>query len=161
MIHVYSGYSMIFLIFMRLIWGFHGSHYARFRQFVTGPKVFLRYARSIIKRRPPRYLGHNPAGGAMVMALLLSLTATLLFGLLSYATLEYSGPLAALADNVSHQLAHRFNAMHEWFANFTLLLIGLHLSGVLLASLQHRENLVKSMFTGYKPVLKGNPDQVP
>lgn len=149
-LHVYAGYTMMVLIALRLVWGFVGTPHARFSSFVVKPSVIFEYIKDVIQFKAKRYLGHNPAGGAMVIALLISLTATLVFGLLTYGTAEYSGPLASLAGRVDHSVAHSFKEIHEFFANFTLILVVLHVFGVLAASFQHKENLVKSMITGLK-----------
>ena len=151
-IHVYAGYTMMVLIAMRLIWGFIGTPYARFSNFVVKPGAVIEYMKEVVQFRAKHYLGHNPAGGAMVIALLISLSITLFFGLLTYGAAEFSGPLAGLSGGVSSSTAHLFKEVHEFFANLTLLLVALHVFGVLVASLQHKENLVKSMMTGYKQI---------
>lgn len=108
--------------------------------------------KDVVRFKAKHYVGHNPAGGAMIIALLLSLSMTLLFGLLTYGAMEFSGPLAVLTAGVGDAVAHGFKEIHEFFANVTLALIILHVIGVLVASLQHRENLVRSMITGVKHV---------
>ncbi|MEW5755499.1 MAG: cytochrome b/b6 domain-containing protein [Pseudomonadota bacterium] len=149
-LHVAVGYFILALLLVRIVWGFAGSRHARFADFVKRPTEILAYFKDVIRSRARRYLGHNPAGGAMVIALMASVALTGVLGLLVYGTQEFSGPFAGLAFQVSDATAHRIEEAHEWVANFTLVLVGLHLLGVLLASLQHRENLVRSMFTGYK-----------
>ncbi len=108
------------------------------------------YLADTARFRASRHLGHNPAGGAMVVALMLSLAATGLSGLVLYGGQELSGPLAFLAHWVPSAWSHALEDLHELLANLTLLLVVLHLAGVVLASLQHHENLVKSMITGNK-----------
>ncbi len=149
-LHVYAGYTMAVLIGLRLVWGFVGSDYARFSNFAAKPATTIKYMKDVARFRAKRYLGHNPAGGAMVIALLLSLTITLLSGLLTYGAAEFSGPLAWLTAGVSDSLSDVFEEIHEFFANFTLLLVILHVIGVVTASFQHKENLIKSMINGYK-----------
>ena len=153
-LHVYAGYTMMALIMLRLIWGFIGSRHARFSSFVVKPTAVIEYMKEVIQFRAKRYIGHNPAGGAMVIALLVSLSMTLLFGLLTYGAAEFSGPLAGLAGGVSESLANVFEELHEFFANFTVFLAVLHVLGVAIASFQHRENLVRSMVNGYKQINK-------
>jgi len=149
-VHVWAGYSILALIAVRLIWGFIGSRHARWSDFIKQPHEIVDYLRDSVRRRGKRYLGHNPAGGAMVVALLVSLTMTAFTGLAVYGTQELSGPLAPLLSNVPDGGAHLFEDVHELFANLTLLLVVLHLAGVAIASLQHRENLVRAMITGLK-----------
>ncbi len=151
-LHVWAGYIIVGLIIFRLIWGLIGPRHARFSSFVVSPARVVAYMKDVAQFRAKRYLGHNPAGGAMVIALLVSISMTLLFGLLTYGAMEFSGPLAGLVSGVSDALADGFEEVHEFFANATLLLVGLHVIGVVVASLQHRENLVQSMVDGYKQV---------
>lgn len=151
-LHVYAGYTMIALIALRLIWGFIGNHHARFSSFIVKPSAVIEYMKEVVQYRAKRYLGHNPAGGAMTIALLISLSMTLLFGLLTYGATEFSGPLASLTSGVNNTEANIFKELHEFFANFTILLVALHVLGVAVASFQHEENLVRSMLTGYKRI---------
>ncbi len=151
-LHVYAGYTMMALIALRLVWGFVGSRHARFSNFVVKPSAVIEYMKEVVQFRAKRYLGHNPAGGAMVIALLISLSMTLLFGLLTFGASEFSGPLAGLVGGINGSLANIFEELHEFFANATVLLVALHVFGVLVASFQHGENLIKSMFTGFKQI---------
>jgi len=155
-LHIYSGYTMMALIALRLIWGFIGSKHARFSNFVVRPDAAIKYMKEVVQFRAKRYMGHNPAGGMMVIALLISLSMTLLFGLLTYGASEFSGPLAGIVSGVSELSANIFEELHEFFANFTLFLVVLHVIGVAIASLQHKENLVKSMVNGYKQIKQNN-----
>ncbi len=147
---------MIVLILLRFVWGFIGSHYARFSSFVVKPNEIIKYFKDVLQLKAKHYLGHNPAGGAMVIALLISLSMTLLFGLLTYGVSEFSGPLANIAFSVSEPMANIFEELHVFFANFTLFLVVLHVIGVAIASFQHKENLVKSMISGYKQDIKNH-----
>lgn len=149
-LHVLAGYLVVGLLAFRLLWGFVGPRHARFADFVRRPAAVLAYLRDVATFHPRRYLGHNPAGGAMVVALLASLAATAFFGLAVYGVQEFSGPLAGPLGDLSHGWGEALEAVHEFFANLTLLLVGLHLAGVALASLQHGENLVRAMVTGRK-----------
>ena len=79
-IHEVAGYTVAGLVALRLIWGFADSRYARFTQFVKGPGATLAYLGSMLRRQEPRYLGHNPAGAAMIVALLLTLSGTAFTG---------------------------------------------------------------------------------
>jgi cytochrome b len=175
-IHIYSGYLILALIIFRFIWGVIGPRYARFSSFVYSPKTISGYLGDMIDGHPRRYLGHNPAGGAMVIVLLLSLVIVLYSGLKVYAIEEGAGPLAlqdgpvsivkvAYADNDYDE--HGYNEydrfeegedeaeefweeIHETFSNFVLLLVIIHIAGVIFSGRLHNENLVKAMITGKK-----------
>mgnify|MGYP001818127485 FL=1 len=149
-LHVWAGYLILGLIFIRVLWGFVGTRHARWSDFVKQPAEIFTYLKATIRSRAARYLGHNPAGGAMVVALMLSVTLTGLSGLAVYGAQELSGPMAPLLSGLSEGWAHALEDVHEVVANLTLLLVLLHLAGVALASLQHRENLVRAMITGLK-----------
>jgi cytochrome b len=149
-VHVWAGYTIYGLILVRLIWGLVGPRHARWSDFVREPGEIMAYLKDAVRLRAPRYLGHNPAGGAMVVALLVSLTVTGLSGLAVYGAQEMSGPLAPVLSGLSEGWAHVLEDIHEVLANLTLLLVLLHLAGVAFASLMHRENLVRAMMTGLK-----------
>jgi len=148
-LHVFAGYLIIGLLAVRLVWGFFGTRYARFDDFVKPPREALNYLKGILSHRSKRYLGHNPAGGLMILALLVSLLITSLSGLVTYG-IEGFGPLAHWLQGYGIWDDETFEEIHEFFANFTLLLVGVHLAGVLVGSLAHGENLVRAMITGVK-----------
>jgi len=95
-VHVLAGYVVCGVIILRIFWGIVGSKYARFSNFVYSLGTILSYLKRLLARQPQHYIGHNPAGGAMVIALLLGLTASVVTGLTLYAVEENAGPLAAL-----------------------------------------------------------------
>lgn len=139
-LHLSLGYLMLGLIAFRLIWGFLGSRYARFSSFTFRPGEVVAYLKSLLNREPRHYLGHNPAG-AVAIFLLLGLTLlTGLSGILLY--FEVGG--------------EAFEEVHEAAANGMLAVVVIHIAGVFVSSLLHRENLVRSMITGYK---NGEPAQ--
>lgn len=151
--HVWAGYAVGIVICVRLLWGLIGSRHARFVDFVRSPAETLRYVADLAANRAKRYIGHNPAGGAMVVALLLSISGTVFSGLVVYAVEEAAGPLAGWVAgyNASENASEEFwEEVHEILANFTLLLVGLHIAGVLFSSYAHRENLIRGMITGRK-----------
>jgi cytochrome b len=150
-LHSYAGYTIAGLLLFRLVWGLLGPRYARFSDFVNSPAIVFGYLKELMKLRARRYIGHNPAGGAMILALLLSLMVTSLTGMLAYGAVG-SGPLAELFINQTSYGSEWLEEIHEFFANFSLLLVVIHLGGVALESLLHKENLVRSMFTGIKRV---------
>lgn len=172
-LHELSGYVVIGLILVRIVWGFMGTRYARFSDFVHRPSIILDYTRDLLFGTPKRYLGHNPIGGLMIIALLVSLLATGVSGLAVQGIEEGSGPFAFLSagavtaipevvakavadddegDRENEGSGEMWKELHEFFANLTLLLVVLHIAGVIIGGLVHRENLVRAMFTGRKSV---------
>ncbi len=151
-IHVNAGYVVLALVVMRIIWGFIGTHYARFSDFVYSPARIAAFLRGILRGRPERFLGHNPAGGLMILLLLASLLATTITGVALYGADQHAGPLAAMFTGVSEHdpVEHALEEIHEFFANFTVFLVVIHILGVFVEGRLHGENLVKAMFTGYK-----------
>ncbi len=100
-IHIYSGYIILGLLVFRLLWGFFGTRFARFSDFVYSPQAVIKYTKDLFSGSPKHYLGHNPAGGAMIIALLLSLIVVTYSGLKVYAIEEGAGPLAMQAVDIS------------------------------------------------------------
>jgi cytochrome b len=164
--HEAIGYVAAGLIAVRVAWGFTGPHYARFAQFVRAPDAVVGYLRDIAGGREKRYLGHNPAAGAMVVALLLAIGGTCWTGWLMaepsrIAALPEAPAIVAAAwadsDNDERKAGgrrsaaeERFEETHEFLANLSLLLVALHVGGVALASRRHHENLPLAMVTGDK-----------
>jgi cytochrome b len=135
-IHHWAGYAAASLVAMRLVWGIVGTPYARFSQFVRHPATVLRYLLAIIKGSEARYIGHNPAGGAMVIVLMAMMVSVAVTGWMQ-TTDAYFG-VSWVED--AHSLA----------AHGLLALVLVHIGGVALASLRHNENLVRAMITGRK-----------
>ena len=133
-VHVMLGYTMLGLIAFRLLWGFIGSRYARFVEFVRGPREVFRYLYCLIKRRPTHYLGHNPAGAVAILLLIALGAISCLSGWLLYE--EVGGEW--------------FEEIHEVAANAMLALAGVHVLAVIVSSRIHGENLALAMITGYK-----------
>ena len=149
-LHVWAGYIVGAALAVRLLWGFVGTRHARFNDFVTSPRDAFQYTKDTLLLRAKRYLGHNPAGGLMIIAMMISLTVTTLTGIALYGAEEQAGPMASLFTGTGEVWEEVFEEVHEFFANFTLLLVFVHLAGVVIESLIHHENLVLSMFNGLK-----------
>jgi len=149
-IHVWAGYVVLGLLVIRIIWGFIGTRHARFSDFVCRPKTIIQFFKDTVIFKAKRYLGHNPAGGAMVILLMLSLLLTSITGLVVYGAEEQAGPLANLFSSIDSDWGDVAEEAHEFFANFTLLLVLFHVLGVIVESLLHKENLVSAMITGFK-----------
>lgn len=149
-IHTLAGYVIIGLLVLRFIWGFIGTTYARFSDFAYSPSKVRQFLSDTVKLKAPRYLGHNPAGGGMIFLLIAALFITSVSGLVVYGAAEHAGPLAGMFVGSQENVGETFEEIHEFFANFTLFLVVIHVAGVLLESLIHRESLVLSMITGKK-----------
>lgn len=135
-LHRTLGYVVIALISFRLVWGFIGGKHARFADFIPSPRRLLGYLRDMIRGTEARYLGHNPAGAAMIVALLTTLSGIsatgYMMGMDAYFGVEW------------------VEDAHELLVNLALILIVGHVGGVIFSSIRHRENLVKAMITGEK-----------
>lgn len=141
-VHQPAGYVALAAVVLRIVWGVRGSHYARFAQFVRGPRAAWRYARAVAARREPRHLGHNPLGAWMVLALMACVAGLALTGWL-YTTDAYWGD-------------ETVEAVHLALAWGLLGLVVVHVAGVIFTSLRHRENLVASMVHGHKRAPEGD-----
>lgn len=135
-LHLAAGYAIAALVALRIVWGFVGPRHARFGDFVRPPREVLAYLRDAIRLQAPRHLGHNPAGGVMVVALLAMLAGISATGFMM-TTDTFWG-------------AQWVEDLHEGLVNATLVLIALHVAGVLFASFEHGENLIRAMVTGRK-----------
>lgn len=151
-IHVWIGYFLIGLLAFRFVWGVKGGQYARFKSFIFSWEETMAYIRSLRGGQPVHYYGHNPAGALMVFGLLALLAAIFTSGLVTLAVIDYDGPLLFLANAVSDETSYFFRHAHDFFVDVALLLIPLHLLGVVAGSIQHKENLARSMVTGMKKV---------
>lgn len=166
-IHAYLGYVILILLGVRIVWGVVGTEHARFADFIYGWGPTRAYLRGLVSGRPPHYLGHNPLGGWMVVLLLGSLILASWTGLEAYGQ-EGHGPLAgstvtsAFARDENDEKEEKENEredeegdelweeLHEISVNLSLILVIVHIFGVIVSSVLHRENLVRAMWTGYK-----------
>src|SRR5208337_879156 len=143
-LHAAAGYVAGALVAARVVWGFAGPRYARFSQFLRPPQTVAAYLRAVAEGSEPRFIGHNPAGGAMIVVLMAALAATMVTGWL-LTTDAFWGATGA-------------QRAHSIVAHGVLLLVAVHLVGVALASVRHRENLVRAMVVGVKRAAE--PDDV-
>ena len=146
-LHVWAGYFVGGLVLVRIGWGFIGTRHARFSSFLYPREQVIQHLKELAEFRPRRHIGHSPAGGVMIVALLVSLLGTVISGLWVYASAHHSGPLTGL---IASDPGGVWDTVHETFSNLTLLLAALHVIAVLLVSWLQRENLVKAMVTGVK-----------
>jgi cytochrome b len=160
-LHEVTGYIVLALVIARIFWGLVGSRFARFSNFIYKPATIKKYLFDSLKFKEKRYLGHNPLGGVMVVVLFVMLLLTSWSGIEAHNTADSGYSLfnieiikSALAsdDDDEHGFEeHEFwEEVHEFLANATLVLIFLHIVGVIVVSVTHKENLVRSMVTGRK-----------
>ena len=139
LLHVISGATVLAVATFRLPWGFIGSRYARFVDFVRGPRAVKDYAAGLLKLEPAHHVGHNPAGGWAIVVLL---GLGILTGLSGWA--NYNDIGGGFLEEV-----------HEGLAVTMLAVVAIHVAGVLTGSLMHGENLVRAMLNGRK---QGTPE---
>lgn len=149
-VHLQIGYGVLALLLFRVIWGFFGTPYARFSEYTYQPRVVINYLKDLLSFKAKRYIGHGPAGGSMVIVLIISLIIVSISGLALYGGEDLAGPLAGLMAGTSPFWLAGLEELHEFFAGLIVFLILLHVSGVLFSSFAHGENLLKSMWTGDK-----------
>lgn len=138
LLHVTLGCTVLALAVLRLVWGVVGSRHARFAAFVRGPRAVASYLGGLARGKPQHYLGHNPAGGLAIVALLaLAITA-------------------AATGLATYTLGDAWEDVHETLANLMLGLVGVHVAAVVVSCWLHRENLIKAMFTGRKRGTSGS-----
>jgi len=135
-LHLAAGYALAGLVALRAAWGFVGPRHARFFDFVHGPRAVRAYLADMLRLNARRHIGHNPAGGAMVVALLAMLSAIALTGHLMTTDALWG--------------AKWIETLHKSLVHATFGLIALHVVGVLFASIEHGENLIRAMIDGRK-----------
>ena len=152
-IHLLAGYLVLGLIIFRLIWGFVGTRYARFREFVRPWSTVRDYTKRLMSLRPPHSIGHNPLGGWMIVLLLVCIAGIVVTGLFGgearSGQLEQAGPLA---HYLSTAVASDLKEIHEALFNILLVLVGIHVAGIITDIVLTRDNLIRAMITGFKSV---------
>jgi cytochrome b len=143
-LHTIFGYSALALALWRISWGLVGTRYARFSHFLASPGAAMNYLRNAPAVEP---VGHNPAGGWAIMAMLALVTAQAVSGLFNGGEILMEGPWYHAAPKWLQGLAHEF---HEINFNLLLGLVGLHLGALLLHWVRRRHNLIPAMITGYR-----------
>ena len=140
LIHYAFGYSACAIILFRIVWGIVGTRYARFTQFIKGPTETWRHIKSLLVRKQPMGLGHNPAGALVMISLLILI---LLIDLTGYWIIK-------------DFLGEFMGGAHEAISNIAFGFVLIHIAAAIIMSLLQKENLVKSMLNGMK---QGSPEQ--
>jgi len=148
-LHSWFGYVVMGLITARFIWGFIGSINARFRTFIYSPTETMAYFASMFRNAPKHYVSHNPAGALMVFMLLILLAMITLSGLVYEGWGEYEGPLWQMHVMISDQVGLLAKGIHRQLPEMLLFAVAMHVLGVIIATIQHKENFLRSMWYGH------------
>jgi cytochrome b len=148
--HRWNGYAILVLVVFRLLWGFIGGSTSRWRAFVRWPSHALRYALDTVRGRERHYLGHNPLGTYMILALLAIVSTQALMGLFTVEHNDVSwGPLYRLVSEDTYKLITKW---HVWAFYWVILpLVALHVTVNVLYGVVRKDPLVRAMVTGKKP----------
>ena len=168
-IHIYSGYTVLGIITLRFVWGVIGGKYARFTNFIYPPTQVIQYMKELMQGSPKYYIGHNPAAGWMVIFLLIMLAFVCATGHMAYkikgqglSAQKFNIIKYAHADSDDDEEENNehfgnkskenefWEEIHEGTSFTLIILILLHISGALVSSKLHNENLVMAMITGNK-----------
>lgn len=145
--HVWLGEALLALVLFRLMWGVAGGETARFRSFVASPGAAWRHLKQLLRREPDLQIGHNPAGGWMVLLLLALLLAETLSGLYDNNDIADEGPLSEI---VPAAVANAIAKLHEWGWDALLAAVVLHVCAIAIYALAKGHNLLGPMLTGKK-----------
>jgi len=145
--HMWSGYAILSLLIFRVIWGFVGSDTARFMYFLKSPIEALRHLAQITRREPDTEMGHNAAGGWMVVGLLGLLLAQVITGLGSNDDISIEGPLARM---VGKSWSDWMTSQHHFLFKIVQIAIALHVAAIIVYAVLKRHDLVRPMITGKK-----------
>lgn len=145
--HAWSGDALLTLVIFRVLWGFFGSDTARFANFIAWPRAALNHLSRAFRREPDRQVGHNPAGGLMVLLLVALLLGETLSGLYVNNDVVDEGPLT---EFVAAPVANAITALHWMIWDALLAAVALHLLAILAYALAKGQNLLTPMITGKK-----------
>jgi cytochrome b len=156
--HAYAGYALLALVVFRLLWGFFGSETARFAHFLAAPRRAACHLARLFRREPDRQVGHNPAGGWMVLLLLALLLAETLTGIYANNDVADVGPFT---DLTPAPVANFITTLHDVLWQALLVAMTLHVLAIGLYWVAKRQNLLLPMITGRKmlPLSMRSPAQ--
>jgi len=153
--HGWIGSLLLALLIFRLLWGFFGSDTARFSRFIASPRIAWRHLAHILRDRgPDRQIGHNPAGGWMVLLLFALLLGETLTGVYVDNDIVNDGPLSGVTPA---PVANAIEALHAIIWDVLLAAIILHVAAIAGYAVVKRHNLLLPMITGRKALPVGRP----
>ncbi|WP_343377248.1 cytochrome b/b6 domain-containing protein [Shewanella sp. A32] len=141
--HQLFAYLLMINLLLRIVWGFIGSQYARFSDFLRSPFQVISYVR---KQPDEPSLGHNPLGGYMVLALILVLLLQVSSGMFATDDIVTEGPFYSW---VSDALSRWLTWFHKSNFNLLLVLVVIHVSAVVFYEIRG-QRLIAAMVTGNK-----------
>jgi cytochrome b len=150
--HTRAGYTLLTLVLFRILWGFFGSDTAQFARFLASPRAATQHLKHLFVREPDRQVGHNAAGGLMVMVLLALLLAETLTGVYVFNDVADEGPLTELTPA---PIANAITALHSFFWDALLAAAVLHVLAIIVYAIAKGHNLLRPMITGYKRLPAG------
>jgi cytochrome b len=154
-VHFYLGYTVLTLVFFRVIWGVFGGYWSRFATFSPSPSSLLSYLRNLNNPNAKPSVGHNPLGAMSVFVFLLVLLLQALSGLMSDDTISISGPWSLLVPNAWVEFATRYHT--DIGFPLILVLVGVHIAAVLYYLHAKKQNLILPMIHGDKLVSPATP----
>ncbi len=146
--HMRFGYCVLTLLIFRLVWGFVGGYWSRFKQFFYSPLTVYNYLRG--QSEPNHEVGHNPLGALSVWGLLSIMAVQVLSGMMADDEIATAGPLAKFVSNSTMLLSTSYHK--HWGKWIILALVGLHIAAIIFYLLRKKQNLIKPMFTGDKSI---------
>ncbi|WP_198673700.1 cytochrome b/b6 domain-containing protein [Algibacillus agarilyticus] len=156
--HVWSGYCVCVLVAFRIVWGIVGTYHARFINFIKGPKSTYHYLRKISHKESKTYMGHNPLGALMVVALLAGLLVQSITGLFANDEVFNVGPLYLYIDE---ELSLQLTSLHRLLFYWIFAAVVIHILAIFLHRVLKGEQLAKAMLTGKKLTYLHNESSIP
>lgn len=156
--HFRIGFIVFTLLAFRLLWGFVGGRWSRFRAFVYAPAASLRYLRGKSLPHEHHDVGHSPVGAGSVFALLGLVALQVGTGLLADDEIASSGPLVKFVSSATSAAASNWHKNYgQWII---IALIVLHVAAIAFYWLRRRQNLVGPMLHGDKLLTRDVPASV-
>ncbi|MCV2885951.1 cytochrome b/b6 domain-containing protein [Aestuariibacter sp. AA17] len=148
-LHAYVGYGILTLLLFRILWGILGTRYARFSEFVAGPKRTMSYLKGIKNGNPPESIGHNPLGAWMIIATLLIVLTQAVSGLFLTDDVLFTAPYYYVE---APELKSWMATLHNTLFNVILGISAVHILAIVLYKFKFKKDLVKPMIHGKKSV---------
>ena len=152
-VHIWNGYAVLVLLVFRLLWGVVGSSTSRFSAWVKWPWTVLAYAAKLVRGRGRPYLGHNPLGAYMILALMLVVGSQAIAGLFTVdSNGVVGGPFSNLDFGDPTPVQRALSRYHHWAFNIVLAFVTVHVAVNLFYQFVKRDPVIRAMITGTKPV---------